>query len=42
MPMFTRLDVEKRLVQKLEDRKDNQIMGLEILAIMMGVETFKK
>jgi len=41
-PEFTRMDVEKRLMHKFEDRKDNQIMGLEILAIILGIETFKE
>jgi len=41
-PEFTRIDVEKRLMQKFEDRKDNQIMGLEILAIILGIETYKE
>ena len=42
VPMFTRLDVEDKLIQKFETRKDNWIMGLEILAIILGLETFKE
>ena len=41
-PMFTRRDVEQVLIQKFEHREDNWIMGLEILAILMGIQTFKE
>ena len=41
-PVFTRLDVDNKLKAKFEQRDDNDIMGLEILAIIVGVATFAK
>ena len=36
-PIFTKLDVDKAMLRKFEPRKDNSIMGLEILSVLLGV-----
>ena len=40
--LWTHLEPEKEIMECFKSRRDNQIMGLELLAISLGLATFEK